>query len=161
MKVPEPTGKYGEPKINMGKAKKAGEKRPAKGVFKDSVYETNFLKELESASEEQIKRSLDELIEEIDKQAQILEKHRTFEELEKYRRMVRDFMDQAIKKIYSVKVSESSKFMIKRKKVFVIVEKVNAELEELAKKVLSKQAQTMDLLASLEKIKGLLVDMYS
>ncbi len=161
MKVPEPSGKFGEPKIQMGKAKKSGEKRAAKGVSKDSVYEVNFLKELDNATEEQIKKTLDELIEELDKQAKVLEKHRTFEELEKYKKMVRDFMEQAIKKIYNVKVSESSKIMVKRKKVFVLVERVNAELEELTKKVLLKQAETIELLASLEKIKGLLVDMYS
>ncbi len=161
MKVPEPSNKFGNTKIDLGKLKKSGEKRAAKGVSKDSVYEVNFLKELDTALEEQIKKSLDELIKELDEQAKILEKHRTFEELEKYKKMVRDFMDQAIKKIYSVKVSESSKIMIKRKKVFVLVERVNAELEDLTKKVLEKQTPTLDLLASLEKIKGLLVDMYS
>jgi uncharacterized protein YaaR (DUF327 family) len=51
--------------------------------------------------------------------------------------------------------------MVKRKKVYVLVEKVDAELERLTKQVLDKNAPSIDLLATLEKIKGILVDMYS
>ena len=161
MRIPAPSGKFGVNTEGIDKSKRSSEKRSAKGVSRDKVNDMNFLKELDTATEDQLKKSLDELMEELKEQADTLMKHRTFEELDKYRSLVKAFMDKAIKKIYSVKVSESSKFMVKRKKVFIIVERVDAELEELAKKVLGQNAEQMDILASLEKINGMLVDMYS
>ena len=121
----------------------------------------NFLKELDDATEEQVKRSLDQLIEELSQQAKVLTEHRTFEELNKYKTLVKDFMKQAIQKIYNVKVSDSSKFMIKRKKVYIMVEMVDAELEKLTQKILNQHAETIEILSALDKIRGMLVDMYS
>lgn len=161
MRIPEPTGKFGESKVGMNKMKKTSEKKPASKVARDRVNESDFLKELDTATEEQVKKSLDVLVEEIGSQASVLAKHRTFGELEKYKKLVKDFMQQAIQKIYAVKVSDSSKLMVKRKKVYVLVEKVNAELEEVAKKLITQQAESLDLLSALDRIRGMLVDMYS
>jgi uncharacterized protein len=159
MRVSESDSRFGDSK-QIGKSKKS-DKNSARHVSRDSVNELNFLKELDNAAEEQVKRSLDELINDLSEQAKVLEKHRTFEELDKYKKMVKEFMKQAVSKIYAVKVSDSSKLMVKRKKVYVLVEKVDAELERLTKQVLDKNAPSIDLLATLEKIKGILVDMYS
>ncbi len=161
MRIGEPTGPFGDRHEKTDKAKKSGEKNKAKHLSRDTVHQANFSKQLEGIAEEQVKKSLDELIEELNEQAKVLEKRRTFEELEKYKAMVKGFMDQAIRKIYAVKVSDSSKLMTKRKKVHVIVEQVDGQLEELTKQLLSKQAPTMDILATLDKIRGMLVDMYS
>jgi uncharacterized protein YaaR (DUF327 family) len=159
MRVMEPDGRFGDGKP-IGKSRKS-DKNAARHVSMDSVNDLNFLKELDNAAEEQVKRSLDELINDLSEQAKVLERHRTFEELEKYKRMVKEFMKQAVSKIYAVKVSDSSKLMVKRKKVYVLVEKVDAELERLTKQVLDRNAGSLELLAILEKIKGILVDMYS
>jgi uncharacterized protein YaaR (DUF327 family) len=158
MRVNEPDSRFGDKQI--GKSKKS-DKNAARHVSRDSVNEMNFMKELDNAAEEQVKRSLDQLIENLAEQAKVLEKHRTFEELDKYKKMVKEFMKQAISKIYAVKVSDSSKLMAKRKKVYILVEKVDAELERLAIQVLDKNAPSIDMLATLERIKGILVDMYS
>jgi uncharacterized protein YaaR (DUF327 family) len=160
MRIPEPTGQFGDPKSQVEKLKKGG-KGAARHVSRDSVNELNFTKQLDGAAEEQVKKDLDQLIEELSEQAKVLEKHRTFGELEKYKKMVKAFMDQAIRKIYTVKISDSSKLMMKRKKIYIMVEQVDAELERLTKQVLEKNAAPLDLLATLEKIKGMLVDMYS
>lgn len=161
MRITETSGQFGDNKAQIGKARRTGEKTHATHVSRDKTYQANFLKNLDKVTEDQIKKTFDELIKDIDEQAKVLEKHRTFEELEKYKSLVRSFMDQVIKKIYSVKVSDSSKIMIKRKKIYFLVEQVDAHLEELTKQVLEKQSETLQFLATLEKIKGLLVDMYS
>ena len=161
MRIHQPSGSFGDDRQQIGKTKKSQDKRSAKHVDREKVNESSFLKQLDSAAEDQIKKSLDELIEELSEQAKVLEKHRTFEELEKYKGLVKSFMDQAIKKIYNIKVSDSSKFMVKRKKVYIMVEQVDAELEKLTKQVLEKQAEGMDILATLDRIRGILVDMYS
>ncbi len=161
MKIYEPSGQYGDNKLNIGKAKKSSSKRAPHEIARDKVNPMNFLKELDDATEEQVKKSLDQLIEELSQQAKILAEHRTFDELNKYKTLVKDFMKQAIQKIYSVKVSDSSKFMIKRKKVYIMVEMVDVELEKLTQKILNQHAETIEILSALDKIRGMLVDMYS
>jgi uncharacterized protein YaaR (DUF327 family) len=161
MRIPEASGQFGDNKAQIGKAKRSTGKTHATHVSRDMVNQSNFLKNLDEVTEEQIKKTFDELIKDIDEQAEILKKYRTFEELEKYKNLVKTFMDQIIKKIYSVKVSDSSKIMIKRKKIYYLVEQVDARLEELTSQLLKNQSETLQLLATLEKIKGLLVDMYS
>jgi len=161
MRIEQPGGMFGDPSGKMDKSKKAGEKGRAKHVSRDSVNASNFSKQLDNVAEEQLKKSLDELIEELGEQAKVLEKRRTFDELEKYKGLVKSFMETAIKKIYAIKVSDSSKLMTKRKKVYVIVEKVDAELEMLTRQILNRQAPSMDILATLDRIRGMLVDMYS
>jgi len=154
-------GGFNDDKARLEKAKKKNEQRGVKGATKDTVNEMNFMKELDNAGEEQVKYTLDQLIEELSVQAKVLTNHRTFEELDKYKKLVKNFMDTAIKKIYSVKVSDSSKLMIKRKKVYVIVEMVDKELEKLTLEMLGKHSDTIDFLGTLDKIRGMLVDMYS
>lgn len=161
MRIPEASGQFGDNRAQIGKAKRSAGKTHATHVSRDVVTQTNFLKNLDEVTEEQIKKTFDELVKDIDEQAKVLEKHRTFEELEKYKSLVKSFMEQVIKKIYSVKVSDSSKIMFKRKKIYFLVEQVDVYLEDLTRQVLEKQSETLQFLATLEKIKGLLVDMYS
>lgn len=161
MRIPEPSGNFGEDKSILGKTKKSGDKRIAKGVQKDAVNQNAFLRELDGAVEEQVKRSLDELIKDLDDQAKVVEKVRTFGELEKYKKMVKDFMQEVIKKIYTVKISDSSKLMQKRKKVYMMVEQIDAELAKMTNEVLVGQSSGITLLSTLDRIRGLLVDMYS
>jgi len=161
MKIYETSGQYEDNKLNLGKTKRSSAKRAPHEIGRDKVNSMNFMKELDDATEEQVKKSLDQLIEELSEQAKVLADHRTFEELNKYKGLVKSFMEQAIQKIYNVKVSDSSKLMIKRKKVYVMVEMVDAELEKLTQKILYQHADSIDILSALDKIRGLLVDMYS
>ena len=161
MKVNQPAGRYDDAKSLTGKSKKIGEKKASHEISRDKVNSMDFTKQMDTATEDQLKRSLDELIEELAEQAKVLLQHRTFEELNKYSKLVKSFMEDAIKKIYSVKISDSSKLMIKRKKVYVIVERVNEELELLTKKILSANSDAIEILSALDKIRGMLVDMYS
>lgn len=162
MRIEQPFRKPGDDdKARLSKGKKIDSKSGAQQVRKDMASDVNFLKELDGAVEEQVKMSLDQLVEEIDQQAKNLANHRTFGELDKYKKMVKNFMDQAVRKMYTVKFSDSSKLMVKRKKVYIMVQQVDKELEKITLELIQKQAEGLDLLAALEKINGLLVDMYS
>ena len=162
MRIEQPFRSPGDDdKARLGKNRKIGEKKPAQGLGKDIVNDANFLKELDGAVEDQDKMSLDQLVEEIAQQAKQLADHRTFEELEKYKKLVKNFMEQAVRKIYTVKVSDSSKLMIKRKKVYIMVQQVDKELEKITIDLIKKQAEGLELLSLLERISGMLVDMYS
>jgi uncharacterized protein YaaR (DUF327 family) len=125
------------------------------------VNEASFMQQLNDATDDQLKKSLDKLLEELTEQAQVLAKKRTFTEMDKYKSLVKNFMKKAVEKIYKVNFSDSSKIMIQRKKVFVLVEKVDVELEKLTAQLLTAHSDSMDLLAAIDRIRGMLVDMYS
>jgi uncharacterized protein YaaR (DUF327 family) len=162
MRINEPFRPLGDDdKPRLNKNKRIAGRKESKSVGRDVVNNLNFMKELDNAAEEQLKMSLDQLVEEINGQAKQLAHHRTFEELDKYKKMVKSFMDQAIKKIYTIRISDSSKLMIKRKKVYIIVDMVDRELEKLTKMLLESQSDSLDILAALDRIRGMLVDMYS
>jgi|GEM_PF-148386 uncharacterized protein YaaR (DUF327 family) len=162
MRINDPFRPLGDDdKPRMNKNKRISVKRGAKSFSRDTVNDANFMKQLDNAAEEQVKLSLDQLVEEINSQAKNLAQHRTFGELDKYKKMVKSFMEQAIRKIYTVKVSDSSKIMIKRKKVYIIVDMVDKELEKLTKALLESQSDSLDILAALDRIRGMLVDMYT
>ncbi|MBN2754965.1 MAG: YaaR family protein [Candidatus Goldbacteria bacterium] len=144
-----------------GRNKKAEEKRGTKFIARDKVNEMNFMKQLTDATEDQVKKNLDQLIEELSEQAKVLVKRRTFTELDKYKSLVKNFMKKAVETMYTVKFSDSSKVMARRKKVYVLVEKVDEELEKLTAQILNSQEETLDLLATIDRIRGILVDMYS
>lgn len=144
-----------------GKNKKTDEKKGAKFISRDKVNEMTFMKQLTDATEEQVKKSLDQLIEELSEQAKVLVKKRTFTELDKYKSLVKNFMKKAVEKMYTVKFSDSSKVMARRKKVYVLVELVDAEMEKLTAQILNSQEESLDILATIDRIRGILVDMYS
>jgi uncharacterized protein YaaR (DUF327 family) len=144
-----------------GKNKKVAEKKGSKEISRDRVNEASFMQQLNDATDDQLKKSLDKLLEELTEQAQVLAKKRTFTEMDKYKSLVKNFMKKAVEKIYKVNFSDSSKIMIQRKKVFVLVEKVDVELEKLTAQLLTAHSDSMDLLAAIDRIRGMLVDMYS
>ncbi len=48
----------------------------------------------------------------------------------------------------------------KRHKEYVLIEKINEKLELLTKYILEKENENINLLATLDEIRGLLVDLY-
>ena len=82
-----------------------------------------------------------------------------FKELKKYKKMVSEFMDEVVKN--SLKFSKQSHFDRRgRHKVYALVRKVNAEIEELSREFLKDEKDNIKILESIGNIKGMLLDMY-
>ncbi len=116
-----------------------------------------FLEEFKKIHGEQITSKLDDLLELIDEQGEKLSQHRTFEELVRYKKMVGNFVEEAINKMYQLKEDYSSV----KGKLYSLVETVDESLEELTEVVLSEQESQIEVLAKLDEIRGLLVDLYT
>ena len=118
--------------------------------FKDSLF---------NAAESTIRSSLDELMGEVQAQGERLARHQNFEELSKYKELVRAFLAKAAKDLYRLQSSDGGAAGAGRPggKVYVILEKVDLELEKLAKMVLAGQSPQLRILEKLDQIKGLLL----
>ncbi|GAB6099721.1 YaaR family protein [Halanaerocella petrolearia] len=115
-----------------------------------------FLEELKQAHGEQVKAKLDELLDVIGKQGQRLAEHRTFKDLVKYKKMVKKFVNEAVEKMYQVEEDYSPS----QGKVQTIVKSVDASLEELTEMIVDDQSAQLEILAQLDEVRGLLIDLY-
>lgn len=100
---------------------------------------------------------LKNLLERIDVQAQRLSERLDIAELKRYRSLVTEFID--------ITVRHSSEYHREhtldgkgRHRVFGVIKKIDAELENLTREVLKEQKDYIGVLAKLDDIRGLLVD---
>ncbi|GAB6138928.1 YaaR family protein [Halanaerobaculum tunisiense] len=115
-----------------------------------------FLEELKQVHGTEAKAKLDELLGLIDKQGEKLAEHRTFKELVKYKKMVQNFVNEAVEKMYQVKEDYSPT----QGKVQTIVKSVDGSLEELTNLIVDNQSAQLDILDQLDEVRGLLIDLY-
>lgn len=129
-----------------------------KKVKVEKLKSVSFAKALEIEQESKWRQQLDKLIEEIDNQGEILREKLTFEELKKYKDLVQKFLEGVINKSYQI--LEERSIDRKGQKIFNIVRKIDESLEELTKMFLNKEENQLNILAKLNEIKGLLIDLY-
>lgn len=103
---------------------------------------------------------LGQLMQKIDDQGKTLSESRTVEELRKYKQLVKEFMDDAVK--LGLSLEERKGFNRRgRTKVYKIVREVDRKLLDLTDAVLNEQKKSLDILNMVGEIKGLLVNIYA
>ncbi len=161
MKVGEATNQFPE----FPQQKKVKEKGPAvsgrvgTGASKELAFKETFF----NAADAQIRSSLDELMGALQAQGERLAQRQTFEELTKYRKLVQSFLAKASRDLYRLQSPQTSEGAGKGKspqKIHVLLQKVDLELEKLAKMVLGAQTPQLRILEKLGQIKGMLLDAY-
>jgi uncharacterized protein YaaR (DUF327 family) len=119
----------------------------------------SFEDTLKNKEEQDVTARLNRLMSDIEKQGENLAKNMDIKELKKYKKMVSEFMDEVVKN--SLKFSKQSHFDRRgRHKVYALVRKVNAEIEELSREFLKDEKDNIKILESIGNIKGMLLDMY-
>lgn len=145
---------------NIKEKLKTLKKDKSRDDFSGSALSINqspfFDKLLEITQTEHIKLELNELLEEIDKTGKKFLSDTSLEHLKQYKSLIQTFLDTLIKKMF--KVSNITSW--RRHKEYTIIEKINDRLEKLTRFVLEKEDQNINLLSTLDEIRGLLVDLY-
>lgn len=136
-------------------AKGKGSKAPSSA---SGASATEFAQALSGTAETQVKLALDQLIDRLDEQGGRLVRNQTFDELEKYKVLVKAFLEKLVDQLFKLRLSEQDPNA--RRRVNVVLEKVDLELEALSKELLSKQKGALRILEKLGQIKGLLLDLY-
>ena len=121
-----------------------------------NAMESDFSSELEdqrsSASHEQLQR----LVDQIDEQGAKLTKTPTYDELREYRSLIKNFVSSVVSQMYDVS-SQTGWDRMGRQKVYTTVRKIDTELENMAEKIRLGQAEQLDVVASHDAIRGMLV----
>jgi uncharacterized protein YaaR (DUF327 family) len=142
-----------------GKKVKGKDAGPAKGLLSglQAPEEAAFGKALMDASRQQSVRALEQILGELDASGERLAAAQNFDELDKYKALVKEFMLKVTQGVGKLHFSEGGG---KSGKIHVILQTVDKELEALAKEVVSRQTPQLRILERLDQIRGLLLDLY-
>ncbi len=110
-------------------------------------------------------KAIETLLDSVYSSGSVLSKKQTMEEVQNYKRAVKNFVNFVVKNCYEVESYQTSKStaMVRRKrpKQFYLVEVIDKKLDKLATEVLINQRNQLAFLAKIEEINGLLIDLKS
>lgn len=130
------------------------------GVEGLEAKKTSFIEELRESSDPKTKEILDEVLGKIDGAARLFLEHPILDNLLTYKDLVRRFMKLVTEKLYRVKERLSSR-ATDRQKIYTILEEVDKRLNLLTEEFLAGQNDSLSLVAKMDEIRGMLVDLYS
>ena len=127
----------------------AAEKTQADGTFKFTLASR--------VEEQELQARLTALMEEITMQGKRLGKRRDVRDMKRYRGLIKDFMNEIVNR--SHKFSREN-FLDRRgrHRVYGIIRLVDEKLDELAQALVSDECDKIAILAKVDEIRGLLLD---
>jgi uncharacterized protein len=103
---------------------------------------------------------LQQQVKEIEEQGKKLAESRTIEDLKKYKKLVKQFLDDAVKN--GLQLEEQRGFSRGgRSRIYKIVKEVDKKLIDLTNAVLQKEQKGLDLLGLVGEIQGLIINIYT
>ncbi|MGP7818538.1 YaaR family protein [Niallia sp. 01092] len=131
---------------------KSKDKTPTESISFQEVMSKN--------RQQMVHEKLTKLVEDIEGQGKKLAENRTVDDLRKYKKMVKDFMEEAVNN--ALKLEEQSGFNRRgRTKIYKIVKEVDKKLVDLTNTLLDKEKSGLDILGSVGEIRGLLINIYT
>lgn len=141
--------RVGSTNLNKSEVKKTG-----------SQASVTFSELMKSGRDEKAYAKLDKLMRDIDDQGKLLSESRTVDELRKYKGLIKEFMEDAVK--LGLSLEERRGFNRRgRTKVYKIVKEVDRKLLDLTDAILKKEKKGLDILDMIGEIKGLIVNIYA
>lgn len=138
-------------KITPAKAEKKEETAKASVSFTDVISSKRQNAALEK---------MNSMMKSIEVQGEKLAEHRTIDDLRKYKKMVKEFMEEAVNS--GLQLEEQRGFNRRgRTKVYKIVKEVDNRLTQLANDVINKEKTRLDILGKVGEIQGLLINIYT
>ena len=105
------------------------------------------------------RQACDRILKQIEAEAENLKKTPSPEGVKRYRKLVQAFMKETLNQSYELN-QENHWDPYGNRKTFVTVKKVNQALEEMMDTVVQQEKRQIDLVAKLDEIRGLLLDLY-
>lgn len=118
-----------------------------------------FAETLKETDQDLRRQACDEILRQIDSVSEELKKAPTPRNIKKYRRLVAAFIKEAMNQTYELN-QEAHWDRSGNRKYYLTVKSINQALEELTAEVLKREKKQIDLVAKLDQIRGLLLDLY-
>ena len=120
---------------------------------------SGFSRTLHDMSSEAHHQRLMQLKKDIEDQAERLVDRVNVKDYEKYRKLIREFLDEIVSNGYTFSRENAFTSRGGRHRYIATVETINKKLDELGKEVLSDQKDKLEILGKLDDIRGLLLDL--
>jgi len=119
--------------------------------------ESPFDQEMAGRREAETQFRMQELLKEIDQLNDRLNKNMTVNDLMLYKRLVKQFLQEAGARAYMIKQQRARNR--RGRSILVSIQTVDREIEALVNDFIDKKKEPFELLIALDKIRGMLVDM--
>ena len=120
----------------------------------------SFRHQLQRMQGEALYQRLQKMADDITEQGKRLGRIPTYRELKVYRELVRQFIREAVENMYSLE-TRTGWDRRGRQKIYTLVQQIDSALAELAELVKEGQENQLEILAKLDAIRGMLVDLYT
>lgn len=145
--------------MEIQKVNKAGLDK-IKGKTTGPTESVSFQEVMAKGRTNTVFEKLSKMVEEIEDQGKVLAEHRSVDELRKYKKLVKQFMEEAVQN--GLQLEEQRGFNRRgRTKIYKIVKEVDKKLIDLTNTVLDKESKSLDILNMVGEIKGLLINIYT
>ena len=122
--------------------------------------DNDFAEELFKQTDEGVSHEeMEAMLKKIDEQAGRLGKTPTYDELKAYRTLIKNFVGAAVSNMYELN-TQAGWDRMGRQRVYTTIRKIDNKLEEMAEKIRLGQSAQLDVIASHDAIRGMLVDLY-
>ncbi len=108
--------------------------------------------------EAEYKGNLEDILDRVHERGERLKELPTVENVKKYRKAVSSFLKYAFARMFSVERNISGVNILKRK-YFTRIKVIDRKIERLVADILQNQAAQLDLIAKVDEINGLLIDL--
>ncbi|MDN5305036.1 MAG: uncharacterized protein PWP46_1922 [Fusobacteriaceae bacterium] len=146
------SGKKDKKKINNSQNTTKIEKRDL------DINHSPFLDKLNEVEVDLIKGELTDNLEDIKALGEELARNPNLQNLTNYKNKVKAFLTLALKKMYKVDNKMGLKRNGRDQKIFVTVDKIDKELEQLTLEFLKQQEEAFFVMSKIEGIQGMLVN---
>ncbi|WP_164215623.1 YaaR family protein [Virgibacillus sp. YIM 98842] len=128
--------------------------RPSKSTANE------FYKTFQSRMHQVNEQEFQQLMKDITAQGNKLARFRSFRDLAKFKRMVKGFLQKAVKE--GMDLEQSHSFGIDgQTRQLTVVKYIDEKLMELTEEVMNQEKKSVDILGLIGEIKGLLINIYT
>ena len=125
----------------------------------ESHEKSSFQEKLEAVNEENIRERLDSLLDYVDQYGEKLKETMDKKDLQAYKEQVKEFL-QIIQEEFARTKQSFSWDNQGNLKTYMIIEKINHEMEILQEEFIQDQADVLEVVRKIDEIRGLLLDLY-
>lgn len=159
VKIIESLEKGDQMKIDKNRKISKAESKKTKRIQSKAASRLSFTEILDNTEEEKMRQALNEILEEINKKGRELINNRTVANLLSYKKMVRDFVEDAVD--FGLKVNARRGYGLSgRTKILRTVSTIDERLVELTDIIIKQEKKGVGLLKKVGQIEGLLVNIF-
>lgn len=122
----------------------------------DGAFKFTLVSQLEEAG---LQERLTLMIEDITQQGERIKKRMDIRDVKRYRMMIQEFMNEVVSRSHEFS-RENSLDRRGRHRVYGIVKLVNQAIDELAQELIEEEVDALMILARIDEIRGMLLDIF-